>query len=103
MPKPVTVTISHELGKQQAKERIQSGLGQIRAQIAPYVTSMDDRWAGDRLGFNVVAMGQAVTGGIEVFEDFVRVEILLPGILGFVARLVTGPVRDAGTKLLEKK
>ena len=103
MPKPVTVTISHELGKEQAKERIQSSLGQIRAQIAPYVSSVEERWIGDRLDFNVVAMGQTVTGGIEVFEAFVRVDILLPGILRFVAGLITPPVRDAATKLLEKK
>jgi uncharacterized protein YfaT (DUF1175 family) len=103
MPKPVTVTISHELGKEQAKERIESNLGQIRAQIAPYVTSIEDRWIGDRLEISVVALGQAVTGDIEVFDEFVRVEIYLPGLLGYVAGLVAAPIRDAGTKLLEKK
>jgi hypothetical protein len=103
MPKPVTVTISHELGKEQAKERIRSSLGQIHAQIAPYVSSVEDRWIGDRLEFDVVAMGQTVTGGIEVFEELVRVEFVLPGILGFVTGLITAPVRDAATKLLEKK
>lgn len=103
MSKPVIVTISHELGKEQAKERIQNSLGQIRAQIAPYVTLVEDRWIGDRLAFDVIAMGQTVTGGIEVFDAFVRIEIELPGLLGFLGSLVTAPIREAGTKLLEKK
>lgn len=102
MSRPVVVTISHQLGQQGAKDRIQRSLGQIRTQLAPYVTGMEDNWTEDQLNFRLVAVGQTVTGRIEVFEKFVRVEIALPGLLGFVGGMIGGRIREQGTSLLEK-
>ena len=36
MPKPLVMTISHELGREEAKRRLQKSVGQIRAQLAPF-------------------------------------------------------------------
>jgi hypothetical protein len=100
--RPLVVTISHELGKQRARERIQLSLGQIRTQLAPFVTSIEDNWTDDRLNFRVVALGQTVIGQIEVFEEFVRVEVALPGVLGFIGEIVRGRISQQGTSMLEK-
>jgi hypothetical protein len=38
---PITVTISHKLGRDGAKRRIDDSLAQIRAEVAPYVKTLD--------------------------------------------------------------
>jgi hypothetical protein len=102
MQNPLVVTISHQLGKEAAKKRLQDSLGHLREQVAPFVTSLEDRWSGDQLDFRVVALGQTVTGKIEIFEEFVRIEILLPGMLSFFGRVIAGRIRAQGVPLLEK-
>ena len=62
MPKPLVMTISHELGKEEAKRRLQNGVGQMRAQLAPFTTSLDHQWVEDRLSFYMVAIGQRIAG-----------------------------------------
>jgi hypothetical protein len=102
MSKPVVVTISHELGRQQAKDRVIRSIGQIRAQLAPHVSSMEDSWTDDRLDFRLTAVGQTVAGHIEVLETFVRIEVVLPGMLGFLGRVIGNQISQQGTILLEK-
>jgi putative polyhydroxyalkanoate system protein len=102
MPKPVVATISHELGKEGAKRRIDRSLGELRAQLARFASSIEDRWEGDRLEFRLSALGQAVTGAIEVFEELVRVEVMLPGLLGFLGGMIAHRIERHGTALLDK-
>jgi hypothetical protein len=104
MTKPLTVTISHDLGKEEVKRRLRTGLGQMRAQITPYVASIEDEWTDDNtLAFRVRALAQTVTGRIEVLDDAVRVEVLLPAMLSFVGKALGGRIRQQATLLLEKK
>ena len=103
MPKPLVVTISHSLGRQGAKRRIEDGIGSIRSQLAAFAVSIEDRWQGDQLDFRLVAAGQVVTATIDVLEDVVRVEVNLPGMLAMLAQKVIGRIRDQGTKMLEKR
>jgi len=42
MRKPVVVTVPHQLGKQEAKRRLQSGMGQVRAQLSGIGASVED-------------------------------------------------------------
>jgi len=102
MSRPIVVTISHDLGRQGAKRRIEDGLGSIRSQLSAFSVSIEDDWSGDRLDFRLVAVGQVVTAKIEVFEEVVRVEVSLPGILGVLAEVITGRIRDEGARMLEK-
>jgi putative polyhydroxyalkanoate system protein len=102
MSKPVVATISHELGKEGAKRRIDRSLGELRTQLARFASAIEDRWEGDRLEFRLAALGQAVTGAIDVFEDHVRVEVMLPGLLGFFGGMIASRIERQGATLLEK-
>ena len=102
MTDPVTVTISHRLGRDGAKRRIAEGLDKIRADVAPYVAKLDSRWEGEyRVSFTASAMMQTITGRIDVEEDVVRVELALPGLLNVVARTIAGRIEHRATALLE--
>lgn len=69
MAAPFVMTVLHRLGRQKAKTRLQNGFGQIR-QVFP---GLDEQWTGDQMEFRVPALGQIVTG---------RIEVHLPGMLG---------------------
>jgi hypothetical protein len=98
---PITVTISHKLGRDGAKRRIDDSLAQIRAEVAPYVKTLDYTWQDYSLDFRVVALMQTITGRIEVYEDFVRIDLELPRLLHVIARTIQGQIQNRAAALLE--
>jgi hypothetical protein len=60
-------------------------------------------WEGDRLAYSLTAMGQSISGTIEVMEQVVKLEVLLPNILGMIAGKLKGRLQKEGQLLLEKK
>jgi hypothetical protein len=100
-PEPVIVTIAHRLGRDGAKQRIEEGLGRIRAEVLRYVKTLDYAWDGYRLNFRVSALLQTITGSIDVFEDSVRIELSLPRLLHLAARTIAGRIERTGVTLLK--
>ena len=98
---PVTVTISHRLGRDEAKRRIDSGLDTIRTEIAAYIKSMEYSWDGYRLDFRASAMMQTITGRIDIHDEFVRVELGLPGLLAMIGKKIAGRIERTAATLLE--
>ena len=98
---PITVTISHRLGRDEAKRRLENGLSTIRTEIGAYVKSLDYSWDGYTLDFRVSALMQTITGRIEVYDESVRVELGLPPLLHLVAKRIVGQIESRGTALLE--
>ena len=98
---PITVTISHKLGRDGAKRRIDDSLAQIRAEVAPYVKTLDYAWRDYTLDFRVVALMQTITGRIEVYEDFVKIDLELPRLLHVIARTIQGQIQNRASALLE--
>ena len=103
MSQPVTITLPHQLGAAEARRRIDEGFGQLIGQTGGMLKDLKQSWAGDALTFSAQAMGQPISGVLTVFEQSVRVEIVLPGLLGMIAGKITGQVKKQGTLLLEKK
>jgi hypothetical protein len=100
-PEPITATISHRLGRDEAKRRLENGLSAIRAEVGAYVRSLDYSWDGYTLSFRVSALMQTITGRIEVYEEFVRVELGLPALLHLAAKRIIGKIESRGAALLE--
>jgi len=99
MSKPVVVSIPHELGKAEARRRIDEGVGRLTAQIGA-VGEIKQVWEGDLMRFSLQAIGQTVTGTIDVREHEVLLEVHLPGIFAMIANKVKGRLRDEGQILL---
>lgn len=102
MADPLTVTIEHHSTKDAVTARLKSSMGQIRAQLAPYVTALDEEWGEDRVEFRLIAIGQTVTGVIEIDDTVVRAIVRLPGVLAFLGGKIAPLVRQHGIKLLTK-
>jgi hypothetical protein len=103
MSKPLVVSIPHNLGKAEAMRRLQGGMSGLKSQFGDKVASINETWSGDRMDFRVGAMGQNVSGHLDVMEDQVRVELQLPWILAMVAEKAKSFIQKQGTLLLEKK
>ena len=100
MSKPVVVNIPHELGRAEARRRIDEGVGRLTSQIGA-VGEVKQAWDGDTLAFSLQAIGQTVTGTIAVLDREVRLEVNLPGIFAMIAGKVKGRLREQGQILLE--
>ena len=103
MAKPVTVTLPHQLGRAEARRRIQDGFAKIVHVLPGGTGSYSERWEGDRLVFGVVTMGQTISGIIDVLDTVVTMEIELPGVLGLLAGGLKVRLQKAGLLLLTKK
>jgi hypothetical protein len=103
MSKPVTVRIPHRLGREEAVRRLQTGLGRARADYAKLLTLEQEAWTGDHLDFRVSALGQSAAGTIDVADDHVQLEVMLPWLLGRFVEKIAPAIQKQGTLMLEKK
>jgi putative polyhydroxyalkanoate system protein len=101
MSKPVTVSIPHALGRAEARRRIEDGFGEFAKHLG--AGGLSKSWTGDRMDFALNAMGQSITGMVDVADDAVAVEVLLPGFLAMMADKVKGRLKTEGQLLLERK
>lgn len=103
MATPLTVRIPHQLGRAEARRRIEAGFAKIIHQLPGGGGACTERWDGDRLTFSVGAMGQTVAGVVDVLDAAVTIEIELPGVLGMIASGLKDRLQKAGQLLLTKK
>jgi hypothetical protein len=101
MSAPLVVSIPHGLGREEAKRRLKGGLSRAAASV-PVLTVDEERWEGDQMFFRVRALGQAASGNVNVSDDHVRLEVMLPWLLQRFAQMAQTVIRDRGTLLLTK-
>lgn len=102
MSKPITVSIPHELGRAEARRRLDEGFGRFEKQFSG-ATDLQRAWTGDRLGFSLKVMGQGISGHLDVADTLVRIEVLLPAFLAMIAGKLTGRLQKEGQVLLEDR
>jgi hypothetical protein len=103
MPKPLVVSIPHRLGQAEATTRLKGGLEAARVKYGQLISWQEQTWSGNRLDFRLVALAQSISGAMEVFEDHVRLEIILPWLLAAIAEKIQPLIQREGMLLLEKK
>ena len=80
MSEPLVITISHKLGKEEALRRIKPALGSASKNF-PVLNVDEETWSGDRLDFMVRAIDQVAAGNVQVGDDTVRLEVMMPWLL----------------------
>ena len=103
MSEPVIFTISHRLGKEEAARPLRKGFADLPTHVTPVFRINDQRWSGDRFDFSLTALAQHITGTIEVADDNVRVELILPTLLARLASQIPGAIQRQTRLMLEKK
>jgi hypothetical protein len=102
MSKPIIVNLPHSLGVEEAKRRMRVNIDKLPGHI-PGGGTVSSSWAGDRMNLKVIAMGQEVSGHIDVEEKKVRLELMVPAFLAMFAGPIEGMIRSRGEQLLEDK
>jgi hypothetical protein len=103
MPKPLVVDIPHRLGRDEAVRRIKSGLRTAQEKFGQFFSLQEEVWTDNRLQFRVSALAQTASGTIDVLDDHVRLEIVLPWLLAKIAEVVQPVIRKEGALMLEDK
>ena len=103
MTTPITVRIPHQLGRAEARRRIEADFSKILRLRPGSGGRCTERWDQDRLTFSVAALGQAIAGVIDVLDAEVAMEIELPGVLGMLAGGLKDRLQQAGRLLLTRK
>src|SRR3954454_1191541 len=99
MTAPLVVSIPHSLGREDAMRRLKTGLSRAATSV-PMLSVDEERWEDNRMIFRVRAMGQAAGGYVDVAEDYVRVEVVLPWLLQRFAEAAQAMIRSRGDRLL---
>jgi hypothetical protein len=103
MASPISISIPHQLGRAEARRRIESGFANVVRQLPGSGSTCTESWDGDRLSFSVKGLGQTISGVVEVLDSAVTMQIELPGVLGVIASGLKGRIQKAGQLLLTRK
>ena len=101
MSAPLVVSIPHRLGREEAVRRLKTGLGRAAASI-PVMQVEEERWNGDSMNFRIRALGQIASGQVDVADDHVKVQVVLPWLLQRFAEMAQATIRKRGQLLLGK-
>lgn len=96
----MTASIPHRLTRAEAKRRIQEQLGVVRREFSSHLHDAHESWNGDRLEFSFQALGQSITGRLDVDDQAIHVAIDLPWLLALLAGPVRRQVEDKARRLL---
>ena len=102
MSAPLIVSIPHRLGREEATRRLKTGLARAAVSI-PVLKVDEEHWEDSKMFFRVRALGQAASGHIDVAEDHVRLEVVLPWLLQRFAEAAQVAIRNRGRLLLGKR
>jgi len=101
MSAPLVVSIPHRLGREEAVRRLKTGLGRAAASI-PVMQVEEERWSGDTMNCRIRALGQIASGQVDVADDHVKVEVVLPWLLQRFGEMAQATIKKRGQLLLTK-
>jgi hypothetical protein len=106
MARPISITIPHALGLNEARRRIDQSFGDIQTQMTGGMlglVSFQRSWEGNHLHFRGGGLGQKITGRLDIQADAVHIQIELPELLAAIADAITGRLQQETKKLLGSK
>jgi hypothetical protein len=102
MAKPLTIAIPHNLGRAEALARIRANEEKAAEQVRPFVSALEHHWEGDELHVAVKALAQSFAGRVNVEDEVVRIEVVLPPMFGWIGGRVRQIVTQHAPRLLTK-
>jgi hypothetical protein len=97
MPK-VAFSVPHELGQQEAHDRINGFLPKVQEYYKDQIKDLDQSWVDNVLNFGFKTMGMGVKGTVTVEESEVKFSQDLP----FAAMMFKGKIEKQTREQLEK-
>jgi len=95
------VEIPHNLDKATARERLRANSHKIAEQFPGGMAQVETSWPDeDTMAMHVRAMGQELSGRVELEEGKLVFNVVLPAALSFVEPIISGAIRQSGQKLI---
>jgi hypothetical protein len=99
----ISVSIPHRLTQDEARARLQKGITDLKARHAASIAQVEEAWTGNQMSFKLTAMGQAITGRLDVQPSAVKLDVDLPWLLAMLAEKIRPRVEAEGRRMLENK
>jgi hypothetical protein len=103
MPRTISISIPHDLTEDEVKRRLVTGIADARAKYPTVLKSATESWSGNQMTFRAAALGQTITGRVDVQPKTVVLSIDLPAMLAMLASKIRPMIEQEGRELLEKK
>ncbi|MGE7206500.1 polyhydroxyalkanoic acid system family protein [Sphingomonas sp. NPDC019816] len=98
----VNFDVPHELGRTEARRRIELGLPKLESKI-PGGGQVTSEWpAEDRLILTIIAMGQTVKADMNIADTAVTGTVAIPMMLSMMAGPISEFVKTSAEKMLAK-
>lgn len=95
------VSIPHNLGRDEVRRRLKARSHEIAGAIPGGMAHVATDWPSeDRMNMAIEAMGQALSGHIEIRDTDIAISLQLPPALGFIQPMVESAIRQQGHRLL---
>lgn len=96
------VHLPHTLGKEEVRRRMRERSHEIAGYFPAGMATIDTSWPDeDQMDLRINAVGQRITGAIELYPDEVVIDLDLPPMLSFLRGTIERSVKTEGAKLLE--
>lgn len=99
----LTVSIPHNLSRDEAKRRLQDGIARARREQGFLLGGLSERWDGDTLHFDLHVGLQSVSGELCVEDHAVLLEATVPWMLAMLANSLKGRIEQKGREALGYK
>jgi hypothetical protein len=107
MRKTIDVSIPHRLTRDEARSRLRQAAGLLQTQIAGtaagQVAQVHEAWQDYHNDFRFTALGQSITGRMDVEADVIKLSVDVPWILAALADRIRGRIEQEARRLLDKK
>lgn len=100
MARNVTISIPHALEQPEAKRRIDAAIQHLTGKFAKHVSSLEADWVDNKLTGQLRALGQTVTGHVDVDADEVRIDLTLPLIMSLLSPKIESFALKTGQRIL---
>ena len=95
------IAIPHQLGREEVRRRLHASSHEIADAIPGGMADVQTNWPSeDRMGMSINAMGQMMSGHIDIEDSQVVFHMEMPPALSFLKPIVEGAIRQGGQKLL---
>jgi hypothetical protein len=103
MAKPITVSVPHDLPPAEVKRRLVEALAEARTKHGDLLKDAHETWPTEnRMDFSARAMGQSISGSMQIDPTHVHVTVNLPTLLAMFASTVKPKIEEEAQKLLTR-
>ena len=99
MPK-MKMTIPHTLGQDEARQRVQGMISNMKEQYGDKVSDLEEEWSGDTGRFSLKAMGMNLKGTLEITDNSLEVDGDLPWAAKPFQGTIEATIRERAERLL---